>query len=135
MNPVNTALKFYGMSAVSPQIVALIHAEFDPNFNLGTEAWCAAFLNAILKACGLQTSGSAAAMSFTNVGQSTNVPQFGDIVIFWRGTAESGLGHVGLFIRQDTAGIWVLGGNEDGVVEIKPEPANQLIGYRVVEEI
>ena len=42
----------------------------------------------------------------------------GAIVVYWRGTKASGLGHVGFYRGENATSIWTLGGNESDMVEI-----------------
>ncbi|QRY97245.1 hypothetical protein JT366_08505 [Sphingomonas paucimobilis] len=65
-------------------------------------AWCAAFVNSVLAANGLQGTVTAkgaadlSARSFLNYGQSTDDPNKGDIVVSRRGKNEA-QGHVGFY--------------------------------------
>lgn len=94
--------------------------------------WCAAFLNWILKQACIKGTGSLLAKSFLNIGTPTTTPELGDLVIFWRNSPTSGLGHCGIFIRDTKNFVYVLGGNQDSRVCIKAEPKQALMGYRKV---
>ena len=134
-NLVLAALVFYGMSAVQGStpdktLDDLIRTFFNKDFDISSDAWCSAFLNSICSLCGAPVSGSPAARSWLNVGITTTTPKLGDIVVFWRESEQSGLGHVGIFIRQDGDQIWTLGGDENYAVGILPFPAARLLGFR-----
>jgi uncharacterized protein (TIGR02594 family) len=98
-------------------------------------AWCSAFINYLAKENGYEMSGKLDARSWLNVGQETNVPNPGDIVIFWRESPQSWKGHVGIFVRDDGNQIYTLGGNQNNSVCIKPYPKSRLLGYRVLNKL
>lgn len=77
------------------------------------EAWCAAFINAVLSSQGVTGTGSNAARSFLNFGTATNTPQKGDIVVLRSSGSPSGA-HVGLFGGSQGGRINVIGGNQGG---------------------
>lgn len=93
--------------------------------------WCAIFTQWVLKRAGLKYSSSALARSFESYGKATLFPKPGDIVVFWRKTKQSGLGHVGFFLGFDVDGnVFVLGGNQGNEVSIRTYPRNQVLSYR-----
>lgn len=93
-------------------------------------AWCAAFLNAILKRCNLPHTGKLNARSFLEIGTSTSNPEIGDVVVLWRVTKDSPYGHVGLFVARDTSWVYILGGNQANAVNISKYPVYQVLDYR-----
>lgn len=94
-------------------------------------AWCAAFVNSSLKQAGLPDSGSNMARSLLNVGAPTSAPQKGDLAVFWRGSPNGTLGHVGFFDSQLPNGrIRILGGNQDDAVGYTTMNPKTLLGYR-----
>lgn len=94
--------------------------------------WCAAFLSwVLLKAYG-ESPKTLLARKFLAVGEPTTTPEIGDIVVLWRIKKDSPYGHCGLFIKETANGIFILGGNEDGMVKIKEYPKYQLLGYRKI---
>lgn len=93
--------------------------------------WCSSFMCWCFESVGLNSTNSRAARSWLNYGRSTNKPQVGDVVIFWRGSRDGWQGHVALFMGFDKNGdILVLGGNQSDMVCIKPYSKDQLLGYR-----
>lgn len=95
-------------------------------------AWCAAFANSVLKAGGIDGTGSLAARSFLKWGKPTDNPNKGDIVVFSRGKDQS-LGHVAFYVGPDTKNpdnILVLGGNQSNAVTIASKPISTVLGYR-----
>ena len=100
--------------------------------------WCAAFVNSMLHEQGIQGSESVSeypltARSFLDWGDSVDVPQYGDVVIFPRGNV-SWQGHVGFYVGEKMIdGIdyyIILGGNQDNAVSYELYPAYRAIGVR-----
>lgn len=98
-------------------------------------AWCSAFINWVAKKSGLEYSGKLDARSWLKVGDKVKIPRRGDVVIFWRGSKDSWMGHVGLFIRETPNWVYVLGGNQSNQVKISAYPKNKLLGYRRLNKI
>ncbi|WP_369048648.1 TIGR02594 family protein [Tenacibaculum sp. UWU-22] len=94
--------------------------------------WCSTFLNWVAKQAGLSTSKSAAARSWLHVGFETYDPEPGDIVVFWRESIDSHLGHVGIYLgySMDVSRVYVLGGNQGDAVSISAYPANRVLSFR-----
>lgn len=99
------------------------------------DPWCAIFANAALEASGIAGTRSPAAQSFTHHAGFTKLdaPKPGALAVFWRGSPDSGLGHVGFYVGEDATHVKVLGGNENDEVEIEPIPkagsTMGLLGY------
>lgn len=93
-------------------------------------AWCSAFVNWVHKKAGISRSGKLDARSWLKVGQRTDHPQKGDVVVFWRESPQSWKGHVALYIRETKNWIYVLGGNQNNQVKISAYPKNRLLQYR-----
>lgn len=93
-------------------------------------AWCAIFMNEVLKEAGCIYSGKLNARSFLKEGVETKEPLPGDIVIFWRSSPSSWKGHVGLFVREDDDYIWCLGGNQSNQVNVRRYDKSRVLGYR-----
>ena len=92
--------------------------------------WCALWLNGVLTEAGKQATSSLLARSFQDLGEPTSTPKLGDIVVLWRESPESWKGHAGFFVRETEEKIFILGGNQDGIVKIKAYPKWQLLDYR-----
>jgi uncharacterized protein (TIGR02594 family) len=99
------------------------------------DAWCAIFANAMLEQAGITGTRSPSSQSFrTNAGfVQLAGPALGAIVVYWRGSQASGLGHVGFYRGEDANSVWTLGGNENDMVQIEALPKSSssfgLIGY------
>jgi uncharacterized protein (TIGR02594 family) len=98
-------------------------------------AWCAAFVNTILKQSGFEGTGSLQARSFLQYGSVTRHPEYGDIVVFSRGRSQWA-GHVGFYVGEEVIEgvryILVLGGNQRKEVNVAYYPANYVLGYRKI---
>ena len=138
-------MKFYGLKEIrgernNPQILQFF-AEIGHKWVQTDEtAWCSATINYIAKVCACQRSGKLDARSWIAVGQETNYPELGDVVVFWRESLKaSWKGHVGLFVKKDGNDIYTLGGNQGDMVSIRPYPEISrdmgLIGYRKLEYV
>lgn len=99
--------------------------------NDGEVAWCAIFINTMLKQAGLKGTGKANARSFLDWGTPVSEPRKGDIVVFWRGNPDSWQGHVGIY-WGDAPGdyVYCLGGNQSDKVSIATYPETSVLGYR-----
>src|SRR6266702_2368083 len=99
------------------------------------DPWCAIFANAMLEQTGIPGTRSPSSQSFCNSPNfvELNEPALGAIAVFWRGSQASGLGHVGFYRGEDADQVWVLGGNENDMVQIEALPKSSasfgLIGY------
>ena len=98
-------------------------------------AWCAAFVNTILKQSGFEGTNSLQARSFLQYGSVTRHPEYGDIVVFSRGRNQFA-GHVGFYVGEEIVEgvryILVLGGNQRKEVNVAYYPANYVLGYRKI---
>lgn len=99
-------------------------------------AWCAVFVNAVLRESGYSgTTGSQAKMarSFLAYGETPNKPSEGDIVVLQRGSDQR-TGHVGFFMGYESRGgqqyVKVLGGNQGNSVNVTTFPASMVLGIR-----
>ncbi|HZP68385.1 MAG TPA: TIGR02594 family protein [Pseudolabrys sp.] len=107
--------------------IALAHAgvEGDP--------WCAIFANAALEANGIHGTRSASSQSFRNDPNFVSLagPSLGAIVVFWRNSPQSGVGHVGFYRGESSGYVYTLGGNEGDMVQIEPLPkSGRTLGLR-----
>lgn len=92
-------------------------------------AWCSAFVNYCCKVAGVTYSGKLNARSWLDVGKKVLHPYLGDIVVLWRESIDSWKGHVGFYISDDNEYIYILGGNQDNMVCIKPYKKTMLLSY------
>jgi uncharacterized protein (TIGR02594 family) len=100
------------------------------------QPWCAIFVNAMLESVGVKGSRSPSSQSFRHNPDFIQLvgPALGAIVVYWRISKVSGLGHVGFYNGEDSHGyIETLGGNESDMVRnelFNPHAATfGLVGY------
>jgi len=96
--------------------------------------WCSIFMNWVALRAGYERSDKANARSWLNVGEKVESPVTGDVVVFKRGNS-SWQGHIGIFVRTDGDLVYVLGGNQSNMVNIKPYNKNKVLGYRRLKKI
>jgi uncharacterized protein (TIGR02594 family) len=95
--------------------------------------WCSIFVNWVAKKAGLRGSGKANARSWLLSGKNVdNAPEPGDIVVFWRGSPDSWLGHVGFFFGFSIDGerVYCLGGNQGNQVSVSAYSIENVLGFR-----
>ena len=92
--------------------------------------WCAAFVGGCLEEAGYKSTGSLAARSYLDWGQKVTQPQYGDVVVFWRGSKKSWQGHVAFYVRETDKSVVVLGGNQGNKVSVTTYPKSRVLGYR-----
>lgn len=83
------------------------------------DPWCAIFVNAMLESVGIPGTQSPSSQSYTHHQNFVKLqgPAIGAIVVYWRISQNSGLGHVGFYAGQDKHSfIDTLGGNESDMV-------------------
>lgn len=130
------ALSQYGIREVNgnkdhPQILAYFESlGFDGSKLQEETAWCSAYVNWVAKECGYPYSGKLNARSWLTIGQATETPDIGDIVVLWRESPESWKGHVGFYISQNQQYIYLLGGNQKNMVCIQPYDKKRVLDYR-----
>lgn len=102
---------------------------FDPRGK--QNAWCAGFVNAVLKKSGIQGTGQLNARSFLEWGSAVSDPQEGDVVVLWRGSKDAATGHVGFYKGADKDGnILILGGNQGNEVSVEAFPRSRVLAFR-----
>ncbi len=136
LTPSKIAAKFVGKNenrdklTLSRFIRKMTGDDIDPS----KTAWCAAWVNAVLGASGIEGTGSLAARSFLKFGTKAEKPGRGDLVVLSRGDPNGWQGHVGFYAGKVTRGgkeyIKVLGGNQDDGVNEKEYLASRVLGYR-----
>lgn len=129
------ALTLYGVEEVAGTLTNSIITLFfkdagHPEILDDETPWCAAFLNAILHRCQLPTTGRLDAVSFLQWGKQTVSPMYGDIVVFEWPASEGGGHHVGIVVAVYKTIVYVLGGNEQKMVEIRGYNPAYVMQYR-----
>lgn len=95
------------------------------------DPWCALAMCSWLERAGVRSPRSASSQSFRHDVNFIKLdgPALGAIVVFWRGTKNSGLGHVGMYVGETATQVLTLGGNESDAVRKQFEPKARLWGY------
>ena len=96
--------------------------------------WCRAFVNHVLDHFGIEHNQTLLARDALSIGSSVQTPKLGDIVVLWRDEKDSWKGHVGFFVHKDQTHVYLIGGNQDGIVKVKEFPLFRVLGYRAVKK-
>ena len=97
-------------------------------------SWCSAFINYLCIVEDYEHSGELTARSWLTKGTQIAEPFRGCLVVLWRESPSSWKGHVGLYIRETSSNIYVLGGNQSNRVRITPYPKERLLSYRILKQ-
>lgn len=136
MNIIEKALSQYGVKEIAgrknhPQIMKYFKSTgLDPEKMNDETAWCSAFANWVAKESGYEYSGELTARSWLKIGESTQTPELGDVVVLWRESPESWKGHVGFYVRETKRYVYIIGGNQKDQVNIKAFPKSRILDYR-----
>jgi uncharacterized protein (TIGR02594 family) len=95
------------------------------------DPWCAIWTNAKLEQAGIHGTRSASSQSFRHDDKFVRLggPALGAIAVYWRGSPNSGIGHVGFYMGETATQVLTLGGNESDAVRKQFEPKARLYGY------
>ena len=88
--------------------------------------WCSSFVNWCMSGAGYPITESAAAKSWAKYGVSCK-PHPGCIVVMTR----NGGGHVGFYVKETPAYVYLLGGNQSNAVTISAYSKERIIAYRL----
>ncbi|WP_034999124.1 NlpC/P60 family protein [Beijerinckia mobilis] len=69
------------------------------------------------------------ARNWSKFGESCS-PMTGAIMVFWRNSRDSGLGHVGFYMSEDEQAFHILGGNQSDSVNMARLAKNRLVASR-----
>lgn len=89
--------------------------------------WCSAFACWVVERAGVISPRSAWARDWLKWGKPLEKPELGCICVFTRNETS---GHVGFYHSENDNSVFVLGGNQDNQVKVKPYPKANLLGYR-----
>lgn len=119
----------------NPEIIEMFDAVGHDWIKDDETPWCAAFVGWCLKSVGIPHLNEVAARKYEKYGNETKKPKVGDIVVIWRGSAASWMGHVGFLHSMDETHISILGGNQGNEVSIRKYPRGRLLSFRTVVDI
>lgn len=134
-SPIEAAKAYLGLREENAEEAKVLSAFFKEaagvSLNPAKTAWCAAFVDAILRTTGGEGTGKLNARSYLNWGVPVDTPKVGDVVVFSRGDPNGWQGHVGFYMGTNPDGtIKVLGGNQSNSVSVSDYDAGRLLGYR-----
>lgn len=119
------ALSLYG-TEYSSEYAEQCEVSIPPKGN-----WCGVFIGALLYELGYELPPRPqVARSYLKIGEPVDTPRIGDLVVFWRVSPNDWRGHVSIYIREDETGIYCLGGNQSGKVQIKKYEKIKVLGFR-----
>jgi len=118
----------------NPKVVQYFHDIGHEWVQDDATAWCAAFVNAMLKRAGMAHTGKLDARSFLGWGEEVDLEaaEPGDIVVFWRVAPSDWRGHVG-FLNKKYDGpftVEILGGNQNNQVNVRKYNIDRILGVR-----
>jgi uncharacterized protein (TIGR02594 family) len=93
-------------------------------------AWGSAFANWCMRRAGLRGSGRAHARSWLSWGSALPEPVYGCVIVLWRETPVSAVGHVSFYLGRDGSHLWLLGSNQSNAISIKSFSSHRLLGVR-----
>lgn len=81
--------------------------------------WCGDFVETAFKNTigGDVPENPYLALNWRKFGQECK-PQYGAVLVFWRGSPDSWQGHVGFYVGEDKTHFHVLGGNQSNAVTV-----------------
>lgn len=117
--------------ALNPKVRGFFAATgFPAGLITATTAWCAAFACTCLEEAGYRSPRSAAARSFLTWGRELATMRRGSVLVFTRGEAHAGTGHVGFYVSETPSDLMVIGGNQRNCVGIQRYPKDRLLSVR-----
>lgn len=130
---VTEALKLYGTHEIagpgnSPAIMAWAEEVGEAfEYTADSIAWCGLLADVVATRAGYKPPAHPLwALNWSNFGNAGHQPCLGDVLVFVR----PGGGHVGIYIAEDHAAYYVLGGNTHDSVIIAPLAKERLHAVR-----
>lgn len=117
--------------ADNPRILEYLRTTTLPESMIEDEtAWCSAAANWCMKQAGIPGTGKANARSWLEWGSMMIEPVYGCIVVLWRESPQSKLGHVGFYVGHSATSIYLAGGNQNNEFSIAPYPKARVLAFR-----
>lgn len=116
------ARKFLGVHEAAgdkdnPVVVDFYRRAGHPEIRHDATPWCAAFVGAVLRDCGLKSTGGLAAREYEGWGERLDRPLLGCVGVKKR-PGGGWVGHVGFVVAANGETVWMLGGNQGDAVSI-----------------
>ena len=148
MDIIKIALSQYGITETqgpenNPEIMKYFHETGRKWVSNDETPWCDAFMDWCAMKAGLKFSPGLNARGWLEMGEEVKredvarlILEIPIICIFWRGSIDSKLGHVGLVPRINETATWSLGGNQGiGQVNIHLFLKYRELGFRRLWDI
>lgn len=134
------ALELYGLKEVpgaehNKEILEMFAAVGHKWVDNDELAWCAAFVGYCLDFAGYAHTGRLNARSYLKIGNRTDNPRPGDLVIFWRVKEHSIYGHVAFYVNKRDGYVNVLGGNQGNKVQVSAYLESRVLEYRRISKL
>lgn len=98
--------------------------------------WCSSFACWCMEQAGIRSTRRKSARSWIEWGYEISRPVLGCVVVMWRGSPDSGSGHVGYFMGYDARGwLLILGGNQGNSVSVRAYAPSRVVSYRWHESL
>lgn len=93
--------------------------------------WCGLFIAHIMNSNGIQVDieNPLGARNWLKFGEKCD-PQYGAVMVFWRGKKSGRKGHVGTYVSEDDTTYHILGGNQSNSVNVIRIAKNRFLGAR-----
>lgn len=131
------ALKLYGTLEVpGPKSNPLIlqwakSTGLDRIYRDDSTSWCGLFMAYVALQAGWQPPiNPLGARNWLNFGTPQKEAALGDVLVYWRGSRNGWLGHVGIYVGEDKENYFTLGGNQKDRVSIEPKAKDRILGIR-----
>ncbi len=132
------ALKSYGVKetpgpANSSEIMAWAkRTQLNNVYKEDSTAWCGLWMAYTSMEAGWDVTfpNPLAARQWVNWGEPIQSPELGNVLVFWRGSKNGWMGHVGMYVGEDAEAYHVLGGNQSDMVSIKRISRDRLLQAR-----
>lgn len=106
--------------------------DLDAPYSSDEVAWCGLFVTHCIRSALPDAPVPAnflGARQWVKFGKTVN-PQFGSVLVFWRGERNGWKGHVGFYWAEDETHFHVLGGNQSNSVCVSRLPKSRLLEAR-----
>ena len=106
--------------------------QLDASWSDDETPWCGAFVGHCIAATLPDEALPKNPFGARNWGTFGNrcQPQVGAVMVFWRGSKKSGLGHVGFYAGEDAVNFHILGGNQSNSVSVAKVPQDRFVDAR-----
>lgn len=122
-----------GTQLNNQRILEMFQTAGHPEVKDDETAWCSAAMNTWFIEAGYKGTGSLMAQSWKTWGKDlglNNTAPRGAVVVFYRGSKSSGLGHVAIVLDDDGKYITHIGGNQSDSVCVSRTPRSRVLALR-----